>query len=126
MPVIRISGVMLFQWIFKAEVQHTFNISKQTRKLVHIRLVRPRWPSGKVLALGPEGSKIDSTEDPSYIGIIHVKSYVGGQTSSRWCGSEVRRGVCQLKCRPRHLTQFQNYEVHPKIAFVLFQNEAPI
>ncbi|GFY16398.1 hypothetical protein TNCV_2350411 [Trichonephila clavipes] len=32
------------------------------------------------------------------------------QTSSRWCGS--RRGGCQLRCRPRHLTMVQNDEVH--------------
>ncbi|GBM36137.1 hypothetical protein AVEN_148855-1 [Araneus ventricosus] len=29
---------------------------------------RPRWPSGKVSALGPEGSKPDSIEDLSCIG----------------------------------------------------------
>ncbi|GFW72949.1 uncharacterized protein TNCV_830721 [Trichonephila clavipes] len=33
------------------------------------------------------------------------------QTSSRWCGVVVRRGVCQLRYRPRHLTMVQNYEV---------------
>ncbi|GFX04330.1 uncharacterized protein TNCV_3974781 [Trichonephila clavipes] len=26
------------------------------------------------------------------------------QTSFRWCDVEVRRGGCQLRCRPRHLT----------------------
>ncbi|GFS84230.1 hypothetical protein TNCV_2365641 [Trichonephila clavipes] len=26
------------------------------------------------------------------------------QTSSRWCGVVVRRGRCQLRCGPRHLT----------------------
>ncbi|GFV88658.1 uncharacterized protein TNCV_1593781 [Trichonephila clavipes] len=26
------------------------------------------------------------------------------ETSSRWCGVVVRRGGCQLRCRPRHLT----------------------
>ncbi|GFY15765.1 uncharacterized protein TNCV_1284101 [Trichonephila clavipes] len=31
------------------------------------------------------------------------------QTSSRWSGVVVERG--QLKCRPRHLTVVQNYEV---------------
>ncbi|GFX89770.1 hypothetical protein TNCV_3712021 [Trichonephila clavipes] len=41
------------------------------------------------------------------IGSMHVKS-VDAQTSSRWCGVEVRRGGC----RPRHLTMVQNYEVH--------------
>ncbi|GFU59355.1 uncharacterized protein TNCV_4198731 [Trichonephila clavipes] len=33
------------------------------------------------------------------------------QTSSRWCGVAVRRRGCQLRCRPRHLTMAQNYEV---------------
>ncbi|GFT95887.1 uncharacterized protein TNCV_312261 [Trichonephila clavipes] len=33
------------------------------------------------------------------------------QTSSRWCGVVVRRGGCHLRCRPRHLTMVQNYEV---------------
>ncbi|GFU95422.1 uncharacterized protein TNCV_4787571 [Trichonephila clavipes] len=32
------------------------------------------------------------------------------QTSSRWYGVTVRRGV-QLRCRPRHLTMVQNYVV---------------
>ncbi|GFY12081.1 uncharacterized protein TNCV_4975811 [Trichonephila clavipes] len=31
--------------------------------------------------------------------------------SSRWCGVVVRRGGCQLRCRPRHLTMVQNYVV---------------
>ncbi|GFY18967.1 transposable element Tcb2 transposase [Trichonephila clavipes] len=33
------------------------------------------------------------------------------ETSSRWCGVVVRRGECQLRCRPRHLTRVQNYVV---------------
>ncbi|PRD32939.1 UNVERIFIED_CONTAM: hypothetical protein NCL1_18943 [Trichonephila clavipes] len=33
------------------------------------------------------------------------------ETSSRWCGVVVKRGVCQLRCRPRHLTMVQNYVV---------------
>ncbi|GBM85668.1 hypothetical protein AVEN_55187-1 [Araneus ventricosus] len=36
-------------------------------------------------------SKPDSTEDPSSIR-LYIESYVGGQTSSRWCGVEVWRG----------------------------------
>ncbi|GFT15841.1 uncharacterized protein TNCV_3314411 [Trichonephila clavipes] len=30
------------------------------------------------------------------------------ETSSRWCGVVVRRGACQLRCRPLHLTMVQN------------------
>ncbi|GFS73190.1 uncharacterized protein TNCV_4571151 [Trichonephila clavipes] len=33
------------------------------------------------------------------------------ETSSRWCGVVVRRGGCQLRCRPRHFTMVQNYVV---------------
>ncbi|GFY36553.1 uncharacterized protein TNCV_27581 [Trichonephila clavipes] len=33
------------------------------------------------------------------------------ETSSRWCGVVVRRGGCQLRCRPRHLTMVQSYVV---------------
>ncbi|GFY04026.1 uncharacterized protein TNCV_1198041 [Trichonephila clavipes] len=33
------------------------------------------------------------------------------ETSSRWCGVVVRRGGCQLRCHPRHLTMVQNYVV---------------
>ncbi|GFY20966.1 uncharacterized protein TNCV_3990101 [Trichonephila clavipes] len=33
------------------------------------------------------------------------------ETSSRWCGVVVRKGGCQLRCRPRHLTMVQNYVV---------------
>ncbi|GFX29082.1 uncharacterized protein TNCV_2072331 [Trichonephila clavipes] len=33
------------------------------------------------------------------------------ETSSRWCVVVVRRGGCQLRCRPRHLTMVQNYVV---------------
>ncbi|GFS91301.1 transposable element Tcb2 transposase [Trichonephila clavipes] len=33
------------------------------------------------------------------------------ETSSRWCGVVVRRGGCQLRCHPRHLTMVRNYVV---------------
>ncbi|GFX56679.1 hypothetical protein TNCV_494271 [Trichonephila clavipes] len=41
---------------------------------------------------------------------MHVKS-VEAQTCCRWYDVEVRKGKCQLRCRPRHLTMVQNYEV---------------
>ncbi|GFY34937.1 hypothetical protein TNCV_155101 [Trichonephila clavipes] len=41
---------------------------------------------------------------------MHVK-LVDVQTSSRWCGMEVRRERRQLRCCPRHLTMAHNYEV---------------
>ncbi|GFW44731.1 uncharacterized protein TNCV_4482761 [Trichonephila clavipes] len=33
------------------------------------------------------------------------------ETSFLWCGGVLRRGGCQLRCRPRHLTMVQNYVV---------------
>ncbi|GFX30011.1 hypothetical protein TNCV_2617221 [Trichonephila clavipes] len=36
---------------------------------------------------------------------------VGAQTSFCWCRVEGRRGGCQLKCHPRHLTIVQNDEL---------------
>ncbi|GFY31382.1 uncharacterized protein TNCV_4989411 [Trichonephila clavipes] len=36
------------------------------------------------------------------------------QTSFRYCGVVVRRGRCQLRCRPCHLPMVQNFEVHRK------------
>ncbi|GBN64508.1 hypothetical protein AVEN_114426-1 [Araneus ventricosus] len=68
------------------------------------------------------GPRPDSTEDPPCMGPAARQIIRSGQTSSRWCGVEVWRGGCQLRCRPRHLTEVQNYEVRPKIALVLLQN----
>ncbi|GFU39087.1 uncharacterized protein TNCV_1849881 [Trichonephila clavipes] len=36
-------------------------------------------------------------------------------TSSSLCGVVVRRWWCQLRCRPRHLTMVQNYEVRDQM-----------
>ncbi|GBM65430.1 hypothetical protein AVEN_214048-1 [Araneus ventricosus] len=58
--------------------------------------------------------------------LLHIKSYVGSQKSTRWCGAEAWRGGCQLRCRLRLLTGVQNYEVCPKISLVLLRNEALI
>ncbi|GFT07127.1 uncharacterized protein TNCV_1416321 [Trichonephila clavipes] len=33
------------------------------------------------------------------------------ETSSRWCSVVVRRGWCEFRCRPRHLTVVQTYLV---------------
>ncbi|GFW34817.1 uncharacterized protein TNCV_698051 [Trichonephila clavipes] len=38
------------------------------------------------------------------------------ETSSRWCSVVVRRGGCQLRCRPRHLIMVQNYAKSPRVA----------
>ncbi|GBM81272.1 hypothetical protein AVEN_84686-1 [Araneus ventricosus] len=47
------------------------------------------------------GSKPDSTADPLCMGPVARKIIRSDQTASRWCGAEVWRGGCQLKCRPR-------------------------
>ncbi|GBM02042.1 hypothetical protein AVEN_113673-1 [Araneus ventricosus] len=41
------------------------------------------------------GSKSDPTENPPSMGLLQAKSYVGGQTSSRWCGKQhpIRLGL---------------------------------
>ncbi|GBO14118.1 hypothetical protein AVEN_250765-1 [Araneus ventricosus] len=52
---------------------------------------RPRWLSGKVSVSEPQGSKPDSTKDPSRIGPVarQIIRRLGGQTSSRWCGAKI-------------------------------------
>ncbi|GBN36750.1 hypothetical protein AVEN_29507-1 [Araneus ventricosus] len=82
----------------------------------------PAVASGKASASGPEDPRPDSTEDPPCMGPAARQIIRSGQTSSRWCGVEAWRRGCQLRCRPRHLSAFQNYEVRPKIALVLLQN----
>ncbi|GFW20764.1 uncharacterized protein TNCV_1049851 [Trichonephila clavipes] len=50
------------------------------------------------------------------------------EKSSGWCGVVVRRGGCQLRCRPRHLTMVQNYVVRrqkPR-ATLIFNQSIPI
>ncbi|GBN18088.1 hypothetical protein AVEN_182766-1 [Araneus ventricosus] len=68
------------------------------------------------------GSKPDSTEDPPCTGPAARYIIRSGQTPSRWCGVEAWRGGCQLRRRPRHMTEVQNYNVRLKIALVLLQN----
>ncbi|GBM92543.1 hypothetical protein AVEN_272838-1, partial [Araneus ventricosus] len=41
---------------------------------------------------------------------------------ARWCGEEVRRWGCQIRCHPHHLAVIQNDEIRPKIVLVLLQN----
>ncbi|GFV59796.1 hypothetical protein TNCV_956951 [Trichonephila clavipes] len=47
--------------------------------------------------------------------LMYVKSVVA-QASYLQCSVEVKRGGCQLRCRPRHLTKIQNYEVYRQTA----------
>ncbi|GBO24807.1 hypothetical protein AVEN_180117-1 [Araneus ventricosus] len=79
-------------------------------------LARTADRTPKTFAL--QGDPSRSTFPPS----SKRSSYIVPPGSPRWCGVEVWRGGCQLRCRPRHLTEVQNYEVRPKIALVLLQN----
>ncbi|GBL80318.1 hypothetical protein AVEN_90487-1 [Araneus ventricosus] len=83
-----------------------------------------RGNGGLVSASGPQGSRLE-TRFRCVCGPLHVKSYVvvkRPQVGVTWKFGE----GCQLRCRPRHLTAVQNYEVRPKIALVLFENGALI
>ncbi|GFV24301.1 uncharacterized protein TNCV_422911 [Trichonephila clavipes] len=51
-----------------------------------------------------------TTKDPPCRAAMHVKS-VESSNVLPWCGVEVRREGCQLRCRPRHLTMVENYVV---------------
>ncbi|GBN90589.1 hypothetical protein AVEN_180277-1 [Araneus ventricosus] len=67
------------------------------------------------------GSKPDSTEEPQCKRVWLKLNPSGPNVLPLvWCGS-LERG-CKLRCRPRHLTTVQNYEVCPKIPLVLIQN----
>ncbi|GBL93296.1 hypothetical protein AVEN_219444-1 [Araneus ventricosus] len=56
-----------------------------------------------------------------YAGLMYVKLYVRCQKSSPWCGPDVLRGWCQLRCPPSH--SGSNYEFRTKISTLLLQNE---
>ncbi|GBL97085.1 hypothetical protein AVEN_254125-1 [Araneus ventricosus] len=72
--------------------------------------------TGMVSASETDGTRFETRFHwRSPVSLVHVKSDVG-QTSLLWCGAEVWRGRCELRCRPRNLTAIQNYEVLPKIA----------
>ncbi|GBL89972.1 hypothetical protein AVEN_178383-1 [Araneus ventricosus] len=62
----------------------------------------PQWPGGKVTTSGPGGFR-DKTRfhqrSAVYVGLLSVKSDFEGQTSSCWCGAEVWRRYCRLRCR---------------------------
>ncbi|GBM97570.1 hypothetical protein AVEN_143801-1 [Araneus ventricosus] len=74
------------------------------------------------------GSKPDSTEDPRCMWACSSLNHTCGLNDLLLlqCGVEAWTGMLQLRCRPRHLTAAQNYEVRPKIALMFFQNGALI
>ncbi|GFX39103.1 hypothetical protein TNCV_359171 [Trichonephila clavipes] len=52
----------------------------------------------------------NTAEDQMCRGTMHVKS-AEAQKFFSWCGVEVSRRWCQLRCHFRQLTMVQNYEV---------------
>ncbi|GFY21501.1 uncharacterized protein TNCV_1166491 [Trichonephila clavipes] len=85
--------------------------------LVRLRLrVRPR-PSGRGSVVVKVRGRHVTTSNPvplktRRVGERCTLNLSRAQTSTRWCGVIVRRGACQLRCRPRYLTMVQNDEVH--------------
>ncbi|GBM05585.1 hypothetical protein AVEN_210857-1 [Araneus ventricosus] len=51
-----------------------------------------------------------------YVNLVDAESDFRCQTSS-WCG--ILKSGRSNKCRPRHLSKVQNYEVHHKVVLVL-------
>ncbi|GBL96376.1 hypothetical protein AVEN_43698-1 [Araneus ventricosus] len=89
-------------------------------------LTRERGRGGLVVRSRPRGrrvpgSKSDSSEDPPLMGSLHGKLYVVAKCRPVGVVRKFGEG-CQLRCRPRHLTEFENYKVSPKIALVFLQN----
>ncbi|GBM57941.1 hypothetical protein AVEN_39789-1, partial [Araneus ventricosus] len=80
----------------------------------------PRRPSGRVSALGPEGSRFEIRIRRAW-GPPHAKPYVVANAPPL-----ARRGSPERlrhpRCRRRYLNVVQNYEVRAKIALVLPQN----
>ncbi|GBM20848.1 hypothetical protein AVEN_224099-1 [Araneus ventricosus] len=55
-----------------------------------------RWPSGKVSALGTEGSRFETRfhrRSAVYWAYSKLTQGLGDQTSSRWCDGEAWNGV---------------------------------
>ncbi|GBM43962.1 hypothetical protein AVEN_111764-1 [Araneus ventricosus] len=70
------------------------------------------WTCGKVSASRPEGSWFE-TRFHCISAVLHTKC-VMDETPFHWCGAAASREDYKLRCRPRHLTAVQNYEVRPQ------------
>ncbi|GFU63387.1 uncharacterized protein TNCV_44331 [Trichonephila clavipes] len=72
------------------------------------------WPVYQVVKVSNHGWHVSSSspvpQKTRRVGQPCTLNLSRTEMSSRWCGVVVRRGWCQLKCRPRHLTMLQNYE----------------
>ncbi|GBL80362.1 hypothetical protein AVEN_92272-1 [Araneus ventricosus] len=69
------------------------------------------------------GSKPDSTEEPPYKRVWCTSSSSGptGKCPADGMARMFGEGY-QLRCRPRHQSAVENYEVRPKMVLVLLQN----
>ncbi|GBN23832.1 hypothetical protein AVEN_267269-1 [Araneus ventricosus] len=67
--------------VFVFRIRESKHVNKSTR-----------WPNGEVSASGPWRSNQVPLKISRIWGLLHVKSYVGGQTLSCYCGAEVWRG----------------------------------
>ncbi|GFV64320.1 uncharacterized protein TNCV_2502381 [Trichonephila clavipes] len=74
------------------------------------------WPGYQVVKVSNHGWHVSSSspvpQKTRRVGQRCTLNLSRAEMSSRWCGVVVRRGGCQLRCRPRHLTMLQNDEVH--------------
>ncbi|GBM90895.1 hypothetical protein AVEN_155328-1 [Araneus ventricosus] len=80
----------------------------------------PRPVRSRLRSRRAPGLKPDSTEEQPCIWTCFALNY------TKWikrppAGVEIWRGVCQLRCRPRHLTAIQNDEVRSKITLISFK-----
>ncbi|GBO24333.1 hypothetical protein AVEN_75119-1 [Araneus ventricosus] len=90
----------LFLWHRSLEIDINFQSEKE-----------PRWPSRKV---GVGGLQVPNPIPLKiYHARGHVKSYVLAKRPPVGVAWKFGDGY-QLRCRPRHLTKVQNYEVRPK------------
>ncbi|GBM43782.1 hypothetical protein AVEN_109633-1 [Araneus ventricosus] len=79
----------------------------------------PRWPSGKVSTAGTKGSRLETQFQgifAVYVALVRAKSDVLVKPPPPGVVRKFREEECQLRCRSRHLSSAQNYEMRPRIA----------
>ncbi|GBO06473.1 hypothetical protein AVEN_188220-1 [Araneus ventricosus] len=97
--------------------------------LYELSLKSKRGRGGLVVRSWACGRRVPQARNPISLkihrawGLLYAKSYVVAKRSpppaAAW---KLGEGACQPRCRPRHRTVVQNYEVRPKIALVLLSN----
>ncbi|GFX61933.1 hypothetical protein TNCV_3777441 [Trichonephila clavipes] len=78
------------------------------------------WSRSRTRSWRVEGSIPSTTKEPPFRG-ADTRSICRGSKFSRWCGVENWRVEGQLWCRPHHLTDVQNYEVHYQWPYCLIK-----